>query len=378
MAQPQQCPDNLRVLHVIPSLVGGGAERQVVLLAAAQVAAGLEVHLAYLHDGPNLEAARQCGAVLHPVATGNNHDPRLLMRFMRLIGNIKPDLVQTWLLNADVFAGMAARACGVPWLLCERNSAQMYTGGAKFRLRRWLGKHADAVAANSDAGLTYWRDVGFTGPGRVIRNIMPVLGSGPSGLATGAIPPDDVDIPRVVAVGRLSPEKNYLALLDALEQLLPAHPGTQAWILGEGPMRPLLESRVRASPVLAGQVHLPGFVTDVDRHLQGAAVYVSLSKFEGSPNSVAEAVAQGCPLVLSDIGAHREWLTGQEALWVDPDDTGAVVTALATQLHAPESARQAVTGAAQRLRAWSGDRIAAEYIDFYRSFTKGRVACASS
>jgi glycosyltransferase involved in cell wall biosynthesis len=55
--------------------------------------------------------------------------------------------------------------------------------------------------------------------------------------------------------------------------------------------------------------------------MKRADVLVSLSRVEGCPNVVLEAMACGCPLVVSDIPAHREILDEHSARFVDPDDT---------------------------------------------------------
>ena len=47
--------------------------------------------------------------------------------------------------------------------------------------------------------------------------------------------------------------------------------------------------------------------------LKMSNVFVSTSSFEGQPNAVLEAMACGCPLVVSDIPAHREFLGADTA-----------------------------------------------------------------
>lgn len=361
------------VLHVIPSFAGGGAERQLVELATALSAAGVDVHLAYLHGGPNLEAAQRSGATLHQLASAGNHDPRVVLKLRSLVQKLRPAVVQTWLLHADVFGGAAAHWCGVPWLLSERSSSAMYTSGLKFRLRNWLGLRADGIVANSEGGLQYWQHAGFSGVGCVIRNIVRPL-------ADSSQPPTPVVTasPTILAVGRLSAEKNYPLLLTALEAVFARSPAATASVLGEGPERAHLEARIATSPMLAGRVTLPGYVSDVSRRLANASVFVSLSRFEGTPNTVIEAILQGCPLVLSDIPAHRELLTAQEARLVALTDPVPISEAISGELMNPAAARERASRARAQVNEWSADRIAAEYLDLYRKLTPGRIVCASS
>ena len=184
--------------------------------------------------------------------------------------------------------------------------------------------------------------------------------------------------PCILAVGRLSEEKNYPLLLDALELLFVQRPESHGVILGEGPMRSALEARIAASAVLAGRVSLPGYVSDVGHRLASANAYVSLSRFEGTPNTVLEAIVNGCPLLLSDIPAHREWLSTDEARWVALDNPADISKGIGSLLDRPEEATQHVMAARERLRAWSAERIAAQYIALYQQLNPRRFACASS
>ena len=84
-------------------------------------------------------------------------------------------------------------------------------------------------------------------------------------------------------------------------------------------MRAAVEAAV-AGLGLADRVRLVGFVPDAWAWMKRASVLVSPSLFEGHPNVVLEAAACGCPLVVSDIPAHREFLDGENAVLVDTGD----------------------------------------------------------
>jgi glycosyltransferase involved in cell wall biosynthesis len=364
----------LRVLHVIPSFAGGGAERQLTLLCGALADAGVEVHIAHMHDGPNLAAALACGARLHRIETSGNHDPRALTRLLHIIRHVRPSLVQTWLLHADVFGGLAAKLSRVPWVLSERSSEAMYASGAKFALRRRLGRTATAVAANSEGGLAYWRQVGFRGHGRVIGNIV----TPPS--EAGSIAPEfahsfGTEQPLILTVGRLSAEKNLGCLLGALERVFARHPNTVAAFLGEGPERGALERQIAASSELRGRVRLPGHVAHVPGWLRAAAMLVSLSSYEGMPNAVVEAMTHGCPVVVSDIPAHREIVDADCGVLVQPE-VNTVSEAILAVLADPESADRRAERARQKMTRWSPEAVAAAYLELYRHLVSGEHACA--
>jgi hypothetical protein len=162
----------MRILHALPSLSGGGAERQMSYLASAQARAGHEVGVAYRSEGP--EPPELPGVVRHALRASGNHDPRLLVRLVALLRRVRPEIAHTWILQMDVLAGLAARLTGTPWVCREPVSGATYGGAWKHRLRRGLLRGADAIVANSTAGERYWAGLHPGGTRCVIGNALPL------------------------------------------------------------------------------------------------------------------------------------------------------------------------------------------------------------
>jgi glycosyl transferase family 4 len=98
------------VLHCIPTMGGGGAERQLTYLAAELVRIGWRVHVAVTRRGPNWARLERSGAIIHEVPARGSYDARVFLRLRRLIADIKPDVVQVWLLQLEILGGLAASA----------------------------------------------------------------------------------------------------------------------------------------------------------------------------------------------------------------------------------------------------------------------------
>src|ERR1051325_11600251 len=126
----------MRVLHCIPHLIHGGAQRQLALIAAEHSRGGHDVHIALVHRGQNAELLEETATHIHEVGGGNHRDPSILFQLIRLLRRVQPDLVQTWLMPMDVVGGMAALATGVPWILSERASRDAYEKSWRNRVRR--------------------------------------------------------------------------------------------------------------------------------------------------------------------------------------------------------------------------------------------------
>jgi glycosyltransferase involved in cell wall biosynthesis len=350
----------IRVLHVIPSFAGGGAERQLAELCAGLVAKGVEVHIAYQHAGPNLCYAESNGVRLHKINVKNSHNPLFIISLIRLIWKVSPNLIQTWLLQADVFGCIAARITRTPWILSERSSEGAYTEGYKFVLRRHLGLSANAIIANSEGGLDYWRREGYCGRMFVINNVVHPRKS------IAILEENLLKVGHeIIAVGRFVGSKNWPILIKALEIVFRAIPKSYATFAGVGPLLLQIKADVISSPTLNGRVNFLGYTNDVEERIRGADVFVSLSEFEGSPNAVIEAISVGCPLVVSNIPSHHELLFDEEAVFVSQSNVNEIATAIIGVLRNPLITSRGLERAKKRIANWNLDVIVTKYISAY-------------
>lgn len=352
----------MSVLHLIPTLGSGGAERQLAYLCEGLVAAGVPTHVGLLSDGPNLQRIRDANVSIHRLQSPSHLDPFLFFHIVRLIRRLRPDVVQTWIPMMDVVGGAAAQLCGVPWILSERSSPQNFPTTTKFRVRAQLAKRAAAVISNSAEGDAYWTErLPPKVPHRIIPNAIPLA-------AIDACEPvknigfDLPDRPLLLSVGRLEPLKNVDGLFEALRRIVD-RTSCVALLCGEGSRHAALTDRIRNAGVQQ-RIACPGVVSNVPAYLKRASVFVSLSRYEGTPNAVLEAMAARCPMVLSDIPAHRN-LVGDAALWVDGDDVDAVVAAISQVLDEPALATQRAKDAR---RAVEGRSIAAAARSFHELY----------
>jgi glycosyltransferase involved in cell wall biosynthesis len=167
----------------------------------------------------------------------------------------------------------------------------------------------------------------------------------------------------VLYVGRFHPHKNLSTLLLALSEVV-SRPGAVAVLCGDGPLKELIKWRLKEY-LIAGRVLLPGYVSAVWNWMKRADVVVSVSLLEGHPNAVLEAMACGCPLVVSDIASHREFLDEQSALLVDPRAPDEIARAIRSVLSDPEAAERRALNARARVAQWSILAIARQYERVY-------------
>lgn len=359
----------LTVLHAIPTLGGGGAERQLAMLAREQQVLGARVHIVCVAGGANEALLDDSGVSVHVLPKLGNHDPVLVLRLARLMHRLHPAVVQTWLPQMDVLAGIAAHGMAIPHVLSERASALAYVGGWKIAVRRYLGVRADAVVANSDAGLRYWREAGMRGQPFVVRN-----GLFAERIARARpIRPEQAGLPAdcriVLFAGRFVDQKNLPLLVDAIDRVLDVDASAVLVLFGDGPLRPWLVARISRMRN-SGRVFLYGYSEALVDWMKAASLFVSVSRYEGAPNVVMEAMLAGCPLVVSDIPEHRELLSEDRAILCS-ESADAVSGGILEVLHDPASAASRATRATEVAAAWSVQRAARSYLDIYERLREG-------
>jgi glycosyltransferase involved in cell wall biosynthesis len=138
----------------------------------------------------------------------------------------------------------------------------------------------------------------------------------------------------VVAIGRLSPEKDHLTLIRAIADVRARRrEPLQLVIAGEGPMRSELEREI-ATLDLGSLVQLVGATDDAFAWLLKAELAVSSSRFEGLGNVIIEALACGTPVVSTDCpyGPREILENGRLGLLVPVGDPSALSRAIEAAL----------------------------------------------
>lgn len=366
----------MRILHLIPCLSGGGAERQLGYLASYLANQGHEIHIGYLYDGP--QAGSFGSVTLHRLSARSSHDPLLFSRIFRIVRSISPDIVQTWLLQMDILGGTASKLAGVPWVLREASCGFGYDAqptrdsqALKRFLRILVASTAGGIIANSRGGIEYW-DRYY--PGR-IKTIIPngfplaLTNSVQAALADGIGVSAETKI--VLTVGRFAADKRFFSRLT---DVIPMVTGMNIHfvILGGGPM--LREAMQKVSALgLTTYVTFLGQVPPehVIQWMRRSDLFCFISEYEGFPNVLAEAVLCNCPVVLSDIPAHRDLLDENCGFFVDHRNPGEIAEGITTMLKSPGRASEMAQRAWCRMKEFTIPQMTAKYEDAYTKILDG-------
>jgi glycosyltransferase involved in cell wall biosynthesis len=177
------------------------------------------------------------------------------------------------------------------------------------------------------------------------------------------------DQPLVFYIGRLVYEKGLHVLLRAWPQVLTGVPHARLVIAGTGVELERLQLQA-AEHGLARSVLFTGFIADEDRdrlyHTADVACFPSL--YEPFGMVALEAMAAGCPVVVSATGGLHEVVTNHETgITAAPNNPAALAWGLLHTLQYPEWARARAANALRAVQAhYTWRRIAAETADVYR------------
>lgn len=195
-------------------------------------------------------------------------------------------------------------------------------------------------------------------------------------IITSLISEQDIDPPRrrrtappyrLLCLGRLSPERGVETLLGALVILKErGGPGFGCDIVGDGSDRSRLEA-LALRMGLADDVCFHGFIPYGERVSQlyrSADVFVSPSYTEGFPKVLLEAMAHGCPIVCTGVGAIRDVLTdGKDALIVPPRERFALAEAIGSALGDTEKRARIQDGAHETVKSLTVEQMTRVFLD---------------
>jgi glycosyltransferase involved in cell wall biosynthesis len=318
--------NSLTILHVIPTLEIGGAERQLILLAMEQARQGNAVHIAMRRVGEFSKLIDREFVSIHVIGDYTGLHPLLFLRLQRLIGVLSPDIVQSWLTQMDIVGGILAKINGVPWVATERSSPGRYLktrGMLKNFLRRVVMAFSSVIVANSASGAQMWKK-------KLPRSHVVCIGNAidHAGIAD-RVNSKSRCFPKannVLMVGRFLESKGFFEVLSAGLKF-PIDVNLTFTLIGSGSPGFNLASQIKKYDGL-GSLTVIQNKGEWWSHLVNAKMLITMSRFEGHPNVLLEAVASGCPVIVSDIPAHREVLCEDAAIFVPLDDEVMLIEAI--------------------------------------------------
>ena len=313
----------LRILLLIPHLGGGGAEQVTALLARGLSRQKYELHLGLVTQASAGTEALPPRVAIH--ALGASRVRYGAFRLLRLIWRLRPRMILSGMahLNFLVLLLRPFFPRGTHVLVRQNAtvSAALAFGGLPRSTRllyRLLYRHADRVICQTHAMAGDLAEV------LGIKNELIAVLPNPVDMDGIRAPRGDPEQwngpgPHLLAVGRLSREKGFDLLLQALATVRLQFAHADLAIAGAGPEEEALKAECRLLG-LETAVRFAGHVPRPYAYFPGATLFVLSSRHEGMPNALLEAAAGGLPIVaLPASGGVVDLLSGDPGAWLAPE-----------------------------------------------------------
>jgi glycosyltransferase involved in cell wall biosynthesis len=362
-----------RILFVLPSLIGGGAERVLLQLIKGLDKDRYDLLLIIFEDTIDYEIPPQKAVEIICLRKKRRWDFfEVTWKLRQEIGKFSPDIVISALYYANIVTVIASclRKRSFRILLCEHSYPRKYLQEIRLRhIVQWLihmtYKKADkfvAVSKSINQGLS--EDFGIES----------------SKIETIYNPVDVIDIQNkskdpishpffnekngqvMISVGRLVKEKRFDRLLRAFDSVQKRHNNVYLIILGKGELFGEL-ARLRSELALERRVDFPGYQSNPYAWIAKSDIFVLSSDYEGLPVSILEAMSCGVPVISTDcVSGPGEIITnGKNGVLVETNDETALAGAMLKLLMNHEMRRQLAREGLKRARDFDLEKIIASY-----------------
>lgn len=361
-----------RILHIIPTLVRGGAEKQLTLLATGLAANGWDVHVCVLtHTGPWEETLRQAGVPLTFIDKRWKIDPFAYRRLKKEIQRLQPDVVHTWLFAANSYGRQAAFAAGVKHVVAGERCVDPWKGTLQLVIDRYLARRTERIVTNSSGARDFYVSKGLPAakftiiPNGIAPFAPPVQAISREPLLRTLGVPENARL--VAAIGRLWPQKRVKDIIWAADLIQCVREDVHFLVIGDGPQRRRLERYAEQCHV-SERIHFLGERSDVPSLLPHLDLLMLASSYEGQSNAIMEAMSAGLPVVATNIPGNRDLVVPDETgLLVEVGDRASLAQKVLMILNdATLAGRLGSAGKARILSEFSMERMVERHEELYR------------
>jgi len=371
----------LRILHAIDSAGIYGAETVLLTLAAEQHRRGQEPMLLSIGNPGSAEKpleaeARRRGLAVMPFRMRDGLNLRGAREIVALAAEQRIDLIHSHGYKSNILLGLLSPVARGRPVIATLHGWTAKSPWSRLGLYRFLDqqllrrlnsvvlvserlKSARAVRALDPEKLTVI-------PNGIELDATPGMGGTSSDELARRIIEFGQRVGTVVgAVGRLSAEKNFSALIEAADLALSRGARFGVVLLGNGPEFDSLQENVKDRG-LADRVMMAGFVAEARRYIPLFQVLAMPSLTEGLPITLLEALSENLPVIATRVGDIPAVLRDLGVL-VTPGDAEALAEAIYQFVTAPEPYRRAASGGQARVRdQFSAQVMFERYDNTYR------------
>ncbi|MDE2949844.1 MAG: glycosyltransferase [Chloroflexota bacterium] len=371
----------MRVAHIIKVTRISGAERHLLVLLSALRQHDVDAHLLILVEGDKpmedmVSAAKDRGIPLRRLTIHRDCDLTLLFKIRRALREIKPDIVHSHLIHADLYGLFAAKLAGIRTVISSRHNDD------QFRFHPIWQRISPVIWRLTNGGIAI---------SAAIRDFMTEVEDAPGekitvvhyGLEHKWVPDEELRAARralsaelrldseallLGMVCRIVEQKGIPYALRACQQIQDRFPTANLVIAGDGDLRPQLEALARELGIDAN-VHWLGWRSDAAKLIGAFDALLMPSLWEGFGLVLLEAMSRRVPVIANRVSAIPEVVVhGETGLLVEARDVDALAAAMARLLE-DHALRQhmGLLGAARLEERFSVERMVSATIAVYQA-----------
>jgi glycosyltransferase involved in cell wall biosynthesis len=365
------------ICSVITSFTTGGAEMLVCNLSRNFVAAGHQASVVALSHaeavGNSADSEKEIVARLRENGVDATilglDGRRSMLKGRRALGRYldekRPDVLHLHTARATLMAGLSGT--NIPLILTHHNSRLSFSR----HLYKVFDQFVFAYVGISPTCASQTRR-------HARRPVRLILNGAESSRAAGVPRTAPGERPTIIAVGTISDQKDYPALVAAAKCLVPLLAAEDreftVQIIGGGEGLSGLEDLVRTEG-LDGKIDLLGVRSDVPDLLKAADLFVNSSRYEGLSVATIEALMTGLPIVATDVPGNRDIVHESEnGFLVGGGDPAAFAGAIAKVLSDDKLYSQLSSGALNSSKNFTLERCAEEHLGLYEEAVASRGA----
>jgi L-malate glycosyltransferase len=353
----------LRLLHIDTERGWRGGQRQAFWLARELGGRGHDCIMAAREGEPLASRAAEVGLRVVACNPLSDVDFAAAWALRRLLRQERVHVVHAHTAHAIALGALATLGTGVPLVASRR---------VDFPVRRNVGTR-----------WKYGRPSAIIAVSRAVARVLEHCGIDAARIA---VIPDGTDVhrvvtpahdctlrslgvvaggPLVVQVAQLVPHKDPLNFVAAIEQARRSLPAVQGLLVGDGPLRPCVESAIAARG-LCDAIHLAGYRTDADELLAAADVVCLSSREEGMGSVLLDAMMFGRPITATRAGGIPEIVRdGETGLLADIGDPAALGDAIVRLMSDSMLRERLVTNALRQVSEFSVEKLADRTLEVY-------------
>jgi glycosyltransferase involved in cell wall biosynthesis len=340
----------LRIVEMVSGIDINGAVRAALMLSRALAARGHEVTL--VHAPGAWIAGQLGGAGIRPVETAFGRNPAELRRLSGIVRDLRPDVIHTHRTGASNVGVRLGRATGVPVV------ATLHSGKPQFH---WLGN--DRMIALSARTFRLVRMLHPFSRGRIalVPNFIEAPPPAEAARRAGLRRAFGIGAGTFVVgyLGVVGPEKRPRDLVAALARLAATGIDCHLFLIGvDWAGESARVARQVAAGGLGARVTLTGLREDGRALLALFDAYATASAREEMSLSVMEAMAEGLPVVATDVGSLPLLVAGGgNGFLVRVGDVDAIAGGLLQLARSPDLRRAMGAASLERITAYAPGRV---------------------